>query len=243
MKGAFEPEVSILVPVWNEEKVIRDFYSELSKVLVSLNKKTEVIFIDDGSSDNTFSMLKEIHSESSGAGVKVVRLIRNMGQHFVLLVGMHYAQGKVVIGIDADLEYSPIDIPRFIEKIEQGYDLVFGWRSGYRQGVLRSVYINFINYFVRPKVHDFTCPFRAMRGEVVKQIRNCGSIDKVSAKIPRHRCSEIKIKFERNKTKRSRYTFWGKLALSFRMSQDIILKRLNQKKRFDFTPVIKEVLG
>lgn len=236
-----QPDVSILVPVWNEEKVVSGFYSELSKVILSLNKKSEVIFIDDGSADNTFALLKIIYSQS--ANVKAVRLARNMGQHFALFVGMHYAQGRVVIGIDADLEYSPQEIPFFIEKIEEGYDLVFGWRQNYKQGLWRLIFIKCINYFVQPKVHDFTCPFRAMRETVVKQIRKCGSIDKISAKIPRERCSEIKIKFNPKKIKSSNYTIWRKLKLAFKMLQDIFLKRMNQNKKNDFSLVVSDVLS
>lgn len=235
------PDISIIVPAWNEEKIITEFYSELSQVLNNLKKKSEVIFVDDGSSDDTFKILRRIYNNSSN--VKVVKLTKNMGQHIALLIGMHYTQGRLIVGIDADLEYSPSDILQFIERIDKGYDLVFGWRENYKAGAMRSIFLAFIRYFVRPKVHDFTCPFRAMHEAVVKQIRNCGSIDRICAKIPSNRCSEIKVKFNPNQTRRSKYSFFRRLKLSFQMSYDIIFKTANQNKQYDFNSIVSKVLS
>ena len=119
-------DYSVIVPVYDEEDSILPLFRKLKKVLLALGSH-EIIFVDDGSTDHTFQRLIE-HAESDNH-VKIIKFRRNFGQSAALKAGFDYAQGKMVITIDADLQNNPMDIPKLLEKLQEGYDVVCGWRK------------------------------------------------------------------------------------------------------------------
>src|ERR1700674_1404112 len=121
---------SIVVPFFNEQENIPPLYMKLTEVLDAIGEPYELVFVDDGSKDNTFKVLSDIYEHDRR--VNVVRLRRNFGQTPALKAGFDFARGEVIISMDGDLQHDPEEIPRFLEKIEEGYDLVSGWRHNRR---------------------------------------------------------------------------------------------------------------
>ena len=120
------PKFSIVVPFHNEQESITELYDRLKAVMESAGEPFELVFVDDGSRDQTFHLLEEIAAIDSR--VVVVKLSRNFGQTSALAAGFDHAHGEYVIAMDGDLQHDPDDIPAFIEKINEGYDIVSGWR-------------------------------------------------------------------------------------------------------------------
>src|SRR5712692_6909891 len=123
-------QYSIVVPFFNEQENIPPLYMKLTEVMDGLGEPYELVFVDDGSKDDSFKVLSEIY-EHDGR-VNLVRLRRNFGQTAALKAGFDFARGEVIISMDGDLQHDPEEIPRFLEKIEEGYDLVSGWRYARR---------------------------------------------------------------------------------------------------------------
>ena len=120
-------KISVVIPVYNEEESLRDFTAALMPVLQGLGTPFEVIFVNDGSSDNSAEILEDLASTNSS--IKVVHFRRNFGQTAAMMAGLDHARGDVIVPIDADLQNDPQDIPRLLEKLAEGYDLVSGWRK------------------------------------------------------------------------------------------------------------------
>src|SRR5205814_4802672 len=119
--------LSIVVPVMNEEQNVRPLYQKLSDQLNSLGQNSEVIFVDDGSTDNTFRELKTLHEEHPGT-IRVIRFRRNFGKTPALVAGFSRSRGEIIFTMDGDLQDDPEEIPNFLEKLNEGYDLVSGWK-------------------------------------------------------------------------------------------------------------------
>ena len=117
---------SIVVPFYNEQENIPPLYVKLTEVMDAIGERYELVFVDDGSKDKTFKVLSDIYEHDPR--VNVVQLRRNFGQAPALKAGFDFARGEVIISMDGDLQHDPDEIPRFLEKIEEGYDLVSGWR-------------------------------------------------------------------------------------------------------------------
>ncbi len=126
-------DISVVIPVYNEETSLKPLYAKLKKTLEEINRPYEIIFIDDGSKDSSWEILKHLRKQDKN--IKLIRLTRNFGQTAAITAGFEHAEGKITIGMDADLQNEPADIPYFLAKIEEGYDLVSGWRR-YRQDAL-----------------------------------------------------------------------------------------------------------
>src|SRR2546428_3461019 len=123
----FMPRYSIVVPLHNEQENVTDLYDRLKVVMEAHGETFEIVLVDDGSSDHTFAMLREIAAVDSR--VTVVKLRRNFGQTAGLAAGFDHARGEYIIAMDGDLQHDPADIPLFLEKIAAGYDIVSGWRK------------------------------------------------------------------------------------------------------------------
>src|SRR5260221_1408119 len=126
MRRASPIHYSIVVPFFNEQENIPTLYMKLTEVMDAIGEPYEMVFVDDGSKDNTYKVLSEIYEHDRR--VNVVRLRRNFGQTAALKAGFDFARGEVVISMDGDLQHDPEENPRFLEEIEEGYDLVSGWR-------------------------------------------------------------------------------------------------------------------
>jgi glycosyltransferase involved in cell wall biosynthesis len=172
-------DISIVLPVLNEEDNIQPLYDELSGVLRELGREYEIIFIDDGSTDRTFELLKALRE--SDRHVRVIRFRRNFGQTAAMSAGFDHAHGEVVITMDADRQNDPRDIPRLLEKIEEGYDLVSGWRYQRKDAMLLrklpSMIANkIISYTTDVKLHDYGCTLKAFKKDVAKNIELYGEM-------------------------------------------------------------------
>lgn len=156
--------VSIIIPVFNQEHILRSTLFKINDVLGRISEGYEIIFIDDGSYDASFGLLRNIYSEYKY--IKVVRLSENFGQHIALLAGFELAQGDVVITMDADAKVNPWYIPELLERIREKYDMVVCWRI-YRPGIsmirrIGSFVVNkHINFKTGKRLHDHACSLKA----------------------------------------------------------------------------------
>jgi glycosyltransferase involved in cell wall biosynthesis len=172
-------DLSIVVPIYNEEENIENLYDELTSVLDPLGLEYEIVCADDGSRDRSFVLLKELAKEDPR--VKVIRFRRNFGQAAGFSAGFDYAQGDIVITIDADLQNDPSSIPDLLEKMSEGYDVVSGWRKNRKDDFLtRKLPSRIANWFISRttgvNVHDRGCSLRAHRKEIVKEINLYGEL-------------------------------------------------------------------
>ena len=170
--------VSIVVPVYNEEPNIRPLYSTIQQATEGLGP-CEQVYVDDGSRDNTFALLKEI--QRTDPQVKVVRLSRNFGQTAALAAGISHACGEIVITLDGDLQNDPADILKLIAKLDEGYDLVNGWRikrqDRFISRRLPSILANWlISSVTKVKLHDYGCTLKAYRGETARALSLYGEM-------------------------------------------------------------------
>jgi glycosyltransferase involved in cell wall biosynthesis len=173
-------ELSIVIPLFNEEESVEPLYAQLQEALESLERNYEIIVVDDGSTDRSFELLKGLHVRDKR--LKVIRFRRNFGQTAAFAAGFEHAQGQVVVTMDADLQNDPADIPRLLEKLEEGYDVVSGWRverwkSAWLTRRLPSVVANrLISETTGVHLHDYGCSLKAYRSEVVKNINLYGEL-------------------------------------------------------------------
>ncbi|MBZ5630444.1 MAG: glycosyltransferase family 2 protein, partial [Acidobacteriia bacterium] len=157
---------SIVIPLHNEQENITDLYDRLKVVMEAQPDPFELVFVDDGSSDGTFRLLREIVAVDSR--VVVVKLRRNFGQTPALAAGFDHARGEYVIAMDGDLQHDPLDIPRFLEKLAEGYDIVSGWRTQRMDNLwLRRIPSRCANWLMAKlsgvDIHDFGTTFKAYR--------------------------------------------------------------------------------
>ncbi len=170
---------SIVVPFHNEEENVTELYDRLKAVMESVGSSFEMVFVDDGSSDRTFHLLRDIASVDSR--VVVVKLRRNFGQTSALAAGFDYARGEYVIAMDGDLQHEPADIPQFLAKLNEGYDIVSGWRQSRPENLfLRRVPSRVANWLMAKlsdvEIHDFGTTFKAYRREVLKEVPLYGEL-------------------------------------------------------------------
>jgi len=164
---------SIVIPVHNEQENVTDLYDRLKAVMEVGGESFEIVFVDDGSSDDTFHLLRQIAGVDSR--ITVVRLRRNFGQTSALAAGFDNARGEYIIAMDGDLQHDPADIPLFLEKIAEGYDIVSGWRKQRIDNLwLRRIPSRCANWLMAKlsdvDIHDFGTTFKAYRREILEQV-------------------------------------------------------------------------
>lgn len=172
-------ELSLIIPVYNEEKNLPILYREIIDACTQLGKSFEILFIDDGSTDGSGRILKDIHQ--SDKRVRLIRFRRNFGQTAALSAGFHHARGEVVVTMDADLQNDPRDIGLLLEKMKEGFDIVSGWRSKRKDKFFTrrvpSILANWlISVITRVKLRDYGCTLKAYRRDVVKNINLYGEM-------------------------------------------------------------------
>ena len=170
--------ISIVIPVYNEEENIQLLHEKLKKVLDSLRKEYEILFIDDGSTDKTLSILEEIQAHDKN--MLVLSLRRNFGQTAAFAAGFDFARGDVIITMDGDLQNDPADIPKFLESIKDN-DLVSGWRKKRKDPFLtRRLPSKIANWLISNvtgvKLHDYGCSLKAYRRDVIKNLKLYGEM-------------------------------------------------------------------
>jgi len=170
---------SIVVPLFNEQENVPQLYVKIIDVMDAIAEPYEIVFVDDGSKDGTFRLLSEIAADD--ARVVVVRLRRNFGQTSALKAGFDHSRGEIIISMDGDLQHDPAEIPRFIEKMQEGYDIVSGWRVERTDSWLtRQLPSRIANRIMaklsRVDLHDFGTTFKAYRREILAEIQLYGEL-------------------------------------------------------------------
>src|SRR3954462_10414751 len=166
------PKYSIVVPLHNEQENVTDLYDRLKAVMEMNSESFELVLVDDGSTDRTFYMLREIAAVDSR--VTVVKLRRNFGQTSALAAGFDHTRGEYIIAMDGDLQHDPADIPLFLEKLSEGYDIVSGWRKQRIDNFwLRRIPSRCANWLMARlsgvSIHDFGTTFKAYRPEILTE--------------------------------------------------------------------------
>jgi glycosyltransferase involved in cell wall biosynthesis len=202
--------ISVVVPVHNEERSVALLYDELRSALEPLETAWETIFVDDGSTDGTFAALTRLHNAADN--VRVVRLRRNFGKAAALRAGFDQAQGDTVVTIDGDLQDDPAEIPRLLAKLDEGFDLVSGWKTRRRDPLSRRILSRIFNRvtgaFSGVHLHDMNCGLKAYRAEVVHGLRLYGELHRfipVLAHYRGFRIAELPVNHRPREHGRSRY--------------------------------------
>ena len=168
-------QISVVIPLYNEEESIEELYSQLVPVMVDLGEPYEIIFVDDGSKDKSFDILQGLHTKDNH--VKVIRLTRNFGQPAAKSAGFDFSKGKIVVTIDADLEHPPEEIPKLIKKIEEGYDVVYGIFSERKHSTFRIAGSGFSKWVLSKIVtvgRTNISGFAAIRASAIERLKLCG---------------------------------------------------------------------
>ncbi len=172
------PEVSVVVPLLNEQDNIGPLYEQISQTLAA-EHSYEIVFVDDGSTDNSFDVLAGLHE--ADARVRVIRFRKNFGQTAALSAGFAHARGEIIVAIDGDLQNDPADIPKMVAKLEEGFDVVSGWRKKrHDNAVTRLLPSKIANWLISTitgvKLHDYGCTLKAYRREVLAETKLYGEM-------------------------------------------------------------------
>jgi glycosyltransferase involved in cell wall biosynthesis len=202
--------LSVVVPVFNEEQNVEPLYEALTSTLTALGSAYEILVVDDGSTDATFAAWSRIARDDRN--LKVVRFRRNFGQTAAMAAGLANASGNVIVPIDGDLQNDPADIPRLLEKLDEGYDVVSGWRQKRRDSLLRRVPSRVANWLIGRvtgvRLHDYGCTLKAYRAEVVKETRLYGEMHRflpALAHLMGARITEIPVRHHERRFGKSSY--------------------------------------
>ncbi len=210
--------LSFVIPLRDEEGTLEELYEGILKNVPS-NFSFEIIFIDDGSSDNSYEVLKGIHERDKR--VKLIRFRRNFGKSSALLAGFNRAKGDIIITMDADLQDDPKEIPKFIEKIKEGYDLVSGWKKKRKDPITKTlpskIFNKLASILTGVKIHDFNCGYKAYRREVVENLEIYGELYRyipALANSKGFKITEIPVEHHERKYGRSKYG-WKRIIKGF----------------------------
>lgn len=172
-------DISVIIPIFNERDNLRPLHAELTDAMARLGRGYEVIYVDDGSIDGSRDVLRRLHTEDPHVHVLAFR--RNFGQTAALAAGFRHARGDIIVTLDGDLQNDPADIPMMVAKLEEGYDLVSGWRRDRKDDfVLRRLPSLIANWVIRlatnVRVHDYGCMLKVFRGDIARGMRLYGEM-------------------------------------------------------------------
>lgn len=200
------PRLSIVVPVRNEQDTVQELAASIAG---AVQDEYELIFIDDGSTDDTWKRLVELHQPGR---VRLLRFRRNSGKTPALMAGFRAARGETIITLDGDLQDDPAEIPRFVAKLGEGYDLVTGWKKHRRDPLIKVISSRLFNFAARIstglRLHDINCGFKAMRSETARSLRIHGELHRfipVLAAARGFRVTEIEVTHHPRRHGRSKY--------------------------------------
>ena len=219
-----ETFLSVIIPVLNEEENVLLLHANLSRILEKQPFTYEVIYVDDGSSDNSFQQLSKL--AASDPRVRVVKLRRNYGQTAAISAGVHHSAGEVLIFMDGDLQNDPVDIPRLLKKLDEGYDVVSGWRK-HRQDARLSrklpsrIANRLISRVSGTYLHDYGCTLKAYRREVFQHVRLYGEMHRfipAYAALAGAKIAEIEVAHHPRRFGKSKYG----ISRTFRVILDLL---------------------
>jgi undecaprenyl-phosphate 4-deoxy-4-formamido-L-arabinose transferase len=215
------PEISVVIPVFNEEDNLRELGERLIRTLTAMGRPFEVIFVDDGSTDGSWPLLSDLNSQYPQY-IRALQFHRNFGQHQAIFAGFQAARGRVMVTLDADLQNPPEEIPRLVAKLDEGYDTVGGWRENRRDSLFRRLPSQLVNYVMSRvtgvKLRDYGCMLRAYRRSVVDSINQCqesSSFIPALANLFSHRVAEIPVGHAERERGKSKYGVFKLLRLNF----------------------------
>ncbi len=205
-------DFSIVIPVYNEASNLPELYEEISESCHKLKRKHEIIFVDDGSQDESLRVLKGLLKKD--ARIRIIQLRKNFGQTAALTAGFDHARGNIIITMDADLQNDPQDLGLLLDEIEDGYDIVSGWRAKRKDKFftrrLPSIIANWlISKITRVKLHDYGCTLKAFRREVVQQIKLYGELHRFIPAIASNMgvaITEVKVNHRQRRHGKSKYS-------------------------------------
>ena len=239
-----KPILSIVVPVYNEEENVRPLFEKIQAVCETIGVAYEVLFVDDGSRDETFAVLSELSKQEPQ--LAVVRFQKNAGQTAAMAAGFEFAQGQRIVSMDGDLQNDPNDIPKLLEKLDEGYDLVCGWRKERQDKFLtRRVPSMVANWIIgkvtRVPIHDNGCSLKAYRASVIKQVSLYGEMHRfipAMSTVAGARIAEIVVTHHPRRFGKSKYGLgrvWRVMldimAFKFIISVFAPLPRIQKPKR------------
>jgi glycosyltransferase involved in cell wall biosynthesis len=233
-------DLSLVVPIYNEYESIPRLLTAISQVMEGLALAYEIVCVDDGSVDGSADLLKQLAAENSHLSVLLLR--RNYGQTAAMAAGFDYARGEVIITLDGDLQNDPADIPNLINKLNEGYDLVSGWREHRKDHQLTRLLPSKIANWIIGRVtgvslHDYGCSLKAYRAEVVRDMNLYGELHRflpALASIEGARITEIPVNHHARQFGKSKYG----LGRTFRVVMDLLtvyfMKRFLTKPMYVF---------
>jgi glycosyltransferase involved in cell wall biosynthesis len=220
-RGVDAPEISVFLPVYNEEPNLLPLHAKLDEALARLDRTAEIIYVDDGSTDGSLRVLREIAERDER--VRVVALKRNYGQTAAMAAGIDAARGEVLIPMDADLQNDPADIIRLLDRLDEGYDVVSGWRKNRQDKLITrkipSMIANrLISWIGGVPLHDYGCSLKAYRRAALQEVRLYGEMHRfipIYASWAGARVSEIPVEHHARTMGKSKYGLSRTLKVVF----------------------------
>jgi len=227
-------DLSIVIPVYNEEESIRPLISELQEVLKGIKKSSEIIFVDDGSRDRSFTLLRDAAQDPR---IRVIRFQRNAGQTAAFDAGFRAAQGDIVVTMDADLQNDPHDIPRLLKKME-GFDVVCGWRQKRKDPwikIVSSRIANFVrNRLSQEEIIDTGCSLKAFKRECLKNMKLFNGMHRflpTLAKMDGFTVTQVKVNHRSRRFGRTKYNIRNRMVRAF---VDLLAVRWMKKRHLTY---------
>jgi len=227
-------DLSIVIPLYNEEESVRELYYKIQQVLEKLNSTYEICFIDDGSTDGSLGQLKELKNKHPQ--IKIISFRKNYGKSAALSEGFDLAEGEIIITMDADLQDDPEEIPNLLGKIEAGYDMISGWKKKRQDPISKTLPSKFFNWTTSMltgiKIHDFNCGLKAYRKDVVKEIPVYGELHRylpVLAHWLGYRVGEVVVKHHARRYGKTKYGLRRFFDGFFDLLTVLFLTRYRQK--------------
>lgn len=204
------PDISMVIPVYNEAENVPLLYRKLKDDLSSLDRTYEIIFIDDGSTDDTFAKLKEAQADDDR--IRIIKFRRNFGKAAALNTAFRQVKGKVVITMDGDLQDDSAEIPKFLDKIDEGYDLVSGWKYPRNDPITKTAPSKVFNrltcWMTGVNLHDFNCGFKAYKREVTDALHLYGELHRYTPVLANYygfKIAEVTVRHHPREFGKSKY--------------------------------------
>jgi glycosyltransferase involved in cell wall biosynthesis len=234
-RGGGAQGLSVVIPIFNEEKNITPLYRELKTVLEGMRAKYEVIFVDDGSADGSNEVLQGLAQNDKR--VKVIQFRKNFGQTAAIAAGVEHAQGEIIVTMDGDGQNDPRDIPRLLEKLEQGYDVASGWRKHREDPLLKKRFPSalanrLISWLTGVRLHDYGCTLKAYRRDILKDVRLYGEMHRF---IPAYaswvgaRITEMEVAHHPRRHGKSKYGLSRTTSIILDLMTFLFLQRYSTK--------------
>jgi len=243
-------DITIVIPLLNEEESLQELVERIAGQLTTLKKEYEILFIDDGSTDSSFSVMMKLKEKYPA--IRILQFRKNFGKSAALSEGFKRAKGEFVITMDADLQDDPAEIPNLIAKLEQGYDLVSGWKKVRHDPIGKTVPSKLFNFITRKltgiKIHDFNCGLKAYRKEVIKAIPVYGELHRylpVLAHWQGFKVGEIVVQHHARKFGISKFGIRRFLSGFFDLMTVLFITRYRQKPLhlFGFLGLVSSIIG